>query len=110
LPGENNVKVQKIRIKYKSGSRGRVKTIEMGSMWGMKMLSIVCQFDRAYCKLKDRWGESGGIPGEEAMAIREDALDAMREFSDSMERFSEKVGVAYYPPKGFRNKRLIRKY
>ncbi len=98
------MKAQKFRIKNKSISReGRVKIIELESIWGIKMLNIVRQFDMAYGKFKDLWSESGGIPEEEAMVLRDNALNAIREFSDFMRDFSEKVDFKYYPPKGFGN-------
>jgi hypothetical protein len=104
--GEKNVKAQKVMVDNNTGNlRSRAKIIQLTTMWGMKMLSIVRQFDMAYGKLKDLWGESGGISVEEARAIREDALNAMREFSKFMERFSEGVDFTYYPPKGLKNRK-----
>ena len=100
------MKEQKIRVKNKSVSRERrVKIIELESIWGIKMLNIVRQFDMAYGKLKELWGESEGIPEEEAMVLRDNALNAIREFSDFMKLFSERVGITYYPPKDLRNER-----
>lgn len=99
------MKAQKIRVKNKFGFRERrAKIIELESIWGMKMLNIVRQFDQAYGKLKERWGETCGIPEKEAMVLRDDALNAIRELSDSTKRFSERVGITYYPPKGLRTK------
>jgi hypothetical protein len=101
IVGREKMKAQKFRIKNKSGSRERrPKIIELESIWGIKMLNIVLQFDIAYGKLKDLWSESGGIPEEEAMVLRDNALNAIREFSDFMRDFSEKVDFKYYPPKG----------
>jgi hypothetical protein len=100
------MKTQKIRVKNKFGFRERrAKIIELESIWGMKMLNIVRQFDMAYGKLKGLWSESGGISEEEAMVLRDNALNAIREFSEFMKLFSERVGITYYPPKGLRNER-----
>ncbi len=106
---EQSMKKQEIRIKKKTVSRGsRAKTIEMESVLGIKMFNIVRQFDMAYIKFKSQWGELDGIPEEEAMVLRDDALNAVREFSDFMSRFSEQVDFKYYPPKGL-GKRLLSK-
>lgn len=95
------MKKQEIRIKKKTVSRGsRAKTIEMESALGIKMFNIVRQFDMAYIKFKSQWGELDGIPEEEALVLRDDALNAVREFSDFMSRFSAQVDFKYYPPKG----------
>jgi hypothetical protein len=100
------MKAQKIRIKNKSGSRKRrAKVIELESIWGMKLLNMVRQFDMAYGRLKDLMGETGGIPEEEAMVLRDNALKAVREFSDFIRNFSEKVDFKYYPPKGLGSKK-----
>ncbi len=72
----------------------------MESALGIKMFNIVRQFDMAYIKFKSQWGELDGIPEEEALALRDNALNAVREFSDFMSRFSEQVDFKYYPPKG----------
>ena len=105
LHGEKGMRKQEIRIKKKNVSRGsRAKTIEMESALGIKMFNIVRQFDMAYIKFKSRWGELDGIPEEEALALKDNALNAVREFSDFMSRFSERVDFTYYPPKGFGKK------
>ncbi len=64
------------------------------------MFNIVRQFDMAYIKLKSQWGELDVIPEEEAPVFKDNALDAIREFSDFMSWFSERVDFKYYPPKG----------
>ena len=100
------MKAQKIRIKNKSVSRERrAKIIELESILSIKMLNIVRQFDMAYGKLKDLMGETGGIPKEEAMVLKDDARRALRELSDSTKGFCERVGITYYPPKGLRMKK-----
>jgi len=99
--GEEEMKKQEIKVKKKTVSRGsRAKTIEMESALGFKMFNIVRQFDMAYIKLKSQWGELDGIPEDEATVLGDDALNAVREFSDFMSRFSEQVDFKYYPPKG----------
>ncbi len=95
------MKKQEIRVKKKTVSRGSLaKTIEMESALGITMFNIVRQFDMAYNKLKSRWGELDGIPEEDALVLKDEALNAIREFSDFMSRFSERVDFKYYPPKG----------
>lgn len=103
------MKKQEIKVKKKTVSRGsRAKTIEMESALGIKMFNIVRQFDMAYIKLKNQWEELDGIPEDEAMVLRDNALDAVRDFSDFMSRFSERVDFKYYPPKGL-GKRIAEK-
>jgi hypothetical protein len=100
------MKIQKIKVKNNYVLRERrAKIIELESIMSIKMLNIVRQFDMAYGNLKERWGETGGIPEEEAMILRDDALNAIREFSDFMRDFSEKVDFKYYPPKGLGGKK-----
>ncbi len=95
------MKKQEIKVKKKTVSRGsRAKTIEMESALGIKMFNIVRQFDMAYIKLKSQWGELDGIPEEKVMVLKDEALNAVREFSNFMSRFSEQVDFKYYPPKG----------
>jgi hypothetical protein len=99
------MKKQEIRVKKKTVSRGsRAKAIEMESALGIKMFNIVRQFDMAYIKFKNQWEELDGIPEDEAMVLRDNALDAVREFSDFMSRFSERVDFKYYPPRGLGKK------
>ncbi len=74
---------------------------------GIKMFNIVRQFDMAYIKFKSQWGELDGIPEEEALVLRDNALDAVRAFSDFMSRFSGQVDFKCYPPKGL-GKKVVR--
>jgi hypothetical protein len=96
------MKKEEFKVKKKTVTRGnRAKTIEMESALGIKMFNIVRQFDMAYIKFKSQWGELDGIPEEEALVLRDNALNAVREFSNFMSQFSERVDFKYYPPKGF---------
>ena len=99
------MKKQEISIKKKTVSRGsRAKTVEMESALGIKMFNIVRQFDMAFIKFKSQWGELDGIPEDEALVLKDEALNAVREFSNFMSRFSERVDFKYYPPKGLGKK------
>ena len=103
------MKKQEIKVTKKTVSRGsRAKTIEMESALGIKMFNIVRQFDMAYIKFKNQWEELDGLPEEEAMVLKDEALNAVREFSNFMSRFSEQVDFKYYPPKGL-GKRIAEK-
>jgi len=98
-----NKKDDDIKKYPKKGERAEV--IKFTSPLSGKLLDMVRQFDKAYSKMKMQWGESGGVTEEEGLILKEDALNAAREFSTFMNQFCEKVDFKYFPPKGLGRKK-----
>ena len=96
------MKAQKIRIKNEGLRRERrAKTVELNYPMSIMMMNIVRQFDMARSKFQQLWGHPGsGVTWDEGLALKEDALNAVREFSEFTSQFCERVGFEYYPPKG----------